>query len=161
MQWLALERLYKEGRCKAIGVSNYTAAHLDELCTSSWMSVRPAVNQFEIHPLLQQRDIVAATRKHGIVVEAYSSLAQGDARLLGSKIIKDIAAAHGKTCGQVILRWAVQQGFVVIPKTSSSQRAAENLDVLDWTLSEAEMSAIDSLECGEAGRQDWNPHTIK
>lgn len=156
--WLALQRLYREGRVRSIGVSNYMPWHLEELCTAPWCEVKPMVNQFEIHPLLPQADMVAASRRWGCAVEAYSSLARAAPELLESEAVKGAAAAHGVTPAQVALRWAVQQGFIVIPKSVQAARLAENAAILTWALSEDEMAAISALSCGK--RMCWDPTKV-
>lgn len=157
--WLALQRLYDEGKARAIGVSNYMPGHLEELCTAPWCTVKPHVNQFELHPLLQQADVVAACRAHGIAVEAYTSLAQGDAKLLAAPAVTAAAAAHGVTPAQVCLRWAVQKGYVVLPRSTKSERIVSNGAIFGWELTGDEMAALDALECGH--RFCWDPTAVK
>ncbi|MGX1933194.1 aldo/keto reductase [Microbacterium resistens] len=140
--WRALERLYADGRVRAIGVSNFEPAHLDRIATET--GIVPAVNQVELHPALQNRAVVAANTARGIVTEAWSPLAQG--AVLRERAIVEIAERHGKTPAQVVLRWHLQQGRVVIPKSVTPARIAENLDVFDGDLSAEELAAIDALE---------------
>ncbi|KQZ09221.1 hypothetical protein ASD23_13140 [Agromyces sp. Root1464] len=140
--WRALERLYADGRVRAIGVSNFEPEHLDRLLASS--TVVPAVNQVELHPALQNRATVAANERHGIVTEAWSPLAQG--AVLGEASVVDVAARHGVTPAQVVLRWHLQQGRVVIPKSVTPSRIAENLDVFGFELAADELAVIDMLE---------------
>ncbi|UGS25247.1 aldo/keto reductase [Microbacterium resistens] len=140
--WRALERLYADGRVRAIGVSNFEPAHLDRIATET--GIVPAVNQVELHPALQNRAVVAANTARGIVTEAWSPLAQG--AVLRERAIVEIAERHGKTPAQVVLRWHLQQGRVVIPKSVTPARIVENLDVLDGDLSAEELAAIDALE---------------
>ncbi|MDM4761739.1 aldo/keto reductase [Galbitalea sp. SE-J8] len=140
--WRALERLYADGRVRAIGVSNFEPEHLDRLVDAG--SVVPAVNQVELHPALQNRDVIAANARHGIATEAWSPLAQG--AVLADPVITAIAARHGKTPAQVVLRWHLQQGRIVIPKSVTPSRIAENLDVFDVTLGDDELAAIDALD---------------
>lgn len=140
--WRALEKLYADGRVRAIGVSNFQPAHLDRLVDSS--TVVPAVNQVELHPALQNRTVIAADDRHGIATEAWSPLAQG--AVLADPAITLIAAAHQKTPAQVVLRWHLQQGRIVIPKSVTPHRIAENLDVFDFTLTDDELLAIDNLD---------------
>lgn len=140
--WRALERLLAEGRVRAIGVSNFEPAHLDRLIAET--DVVPAVNQVELHPALQNRTTTAANARHGIVTEAWSPLAQG--AVLGEASVTSIAAAHGATPAQVVLRWHLQQGRVVIPKSVTPSRIAENFDVFGFELSADELAAIDALE---------------
>jgi 2,5-diketo-D-gluconate reductase A len=161
--WEALQRLHAEGRVRAIGVSNYMPWHLEELCGAPWCTVRPCVNQIELHPLLQQRETVAACRKFNIQVEAYSSLARGAPELMGAPPVTAAATAHGKTAAQVVLRWAVQKGYVVIPKSVKPERIAQNADVFGWALAAAEEAALDGMEAahGSSLRVCWDPTTIK
>ena len=140
--WRAIERLHAEGRVRAIGVSNFEPEHLERLIASS--TVVPAVNQVELHPALQNRATVAANERHGIVTEAWSPLAQG--AVLGEASVTAIAARHDATPAQAVLRWHLQQGRVVIPKSVTPSRIAENLDVFGFELTAAELTAIDALE---------------
>jgi diketogulonate reductase-like aldo/keto reductase len=142
--WKALEKLYAEGVVRAIGVSNFLEPHLDRILSEG--TIVPAVNQFEIHPSFQQASLSKYSLDRGIAVEAYSPL--GQARDVGDPTIQTIAAAHGKTPAQIILRWHVQQGFIVIPKTVTPQRMAENIDIFDFELSDAELQRIGGLEAG-------------
>lgn len=162
--WLALQRLHKEGKARAIGVSNYMPHHLEELCTAPWCEVQPAVNQFELHPLLQQADAVVACRKYGVVVEAYSSLARGAPALLTSEAATRIAAAHAGTVPQVCLAWALAKGFVVIPKSTDPARIAENFGAaaLASKLTPEDIASLDALEAAAGSlRTCWDPTTVK
>lgn len=142
--WRALEKLYAEGAVRAIGVSNFLEPHLDRILAEG--TVVPAVNQFEIHPSFQQTELTKYSLNRRIAVEAYSPL--GQARDVGNSTVHSIAEAHGKTPAQVILRWHIQHGFIVIPKTVTPQRVAENIDIFDFDLSEAELKEITGLETG-------------
>lgn len=160
--WEAMQRLHAEKKARAVGVSNFMAWHIEELVTAPWCSVLPAVNQIELHPLLQQREAVAACEKHGIVVEAYSSLARGAPQLLEAPQLRAAAEAHGVTTSQVALRWALQRGYVIIPKSSKPERIAANMDVLGFTLTAEEMDAITALETADTRlRTCWDPTTVK
>lgn len=156
--WLALQRIVEEGKARAIGVSNYMPLHLDELCSADWCTVRPSVNQFELHPLLQQVEAVAACRKWGVQVEAYSSIARGAPELLDSKVVQAAATAHAVTPAQVCLRWAVQKGYCVIPKSVHEDRIKTNAQIFDWTLTQEEMVALDGLDQGF--RTCWDPTRV-
>jgi 2,5-diketo-D-gluconate reductase A len=123
-------------------VSNFEPAHVDRLISTG--SVVPAVNQVELHPAHQNREVIAANTRHGIATEAWSPLAQG--AVLNDQTITTIALAHGKTSAQVVLRWHLQQGRIVIPKSVTPNRIAENLNVFDFTLTDKELAAIDALE---------------
>lgn len=143
--WKAFIELQSEGLVRAIGVSNFQPAHLHRLVEET--GVTPAVNQIELHPRFGQ---VGLRREHedlGIVTEAWSPLAQG--QVLDDPAITQIAEAHGKTPGQVVIRWHLQIGNVVIPKSATPERIAENFDVFDFELSDEEMAEIDALDAGE------------
>ncbi|UOQ88106.1 aldo/keto reductase [Agromyces endophyticus] len=140
--WRALERLVADGRVRAIGVSNFEPDHLERLLAET--DIVPAVNQIELHPALQNRATAAANTRHGIVTEAWSPLAQG--AVLGDEAVVASAARHGASPAQVVLRWHLQQGRVVIPKSVTPSRIAENLDVFGFELTADELAAIDALE---------------
>jgi 2,5-diketo-D-gluconate reductase A len=142
--WRALEALYAEGRVRAIGVSNFTVGHLERLLGET--DITPAVNQIELHPQLPQAELRAYAAEKGIVTEAWSPLARGE--VLRSTVLGDIARRHGKTPAQVVLRWHLHLGNIVIPRSVSAERIAENIDVLDFELSDAEVRAITALETG-------------
>lgn len=152
--WRALEKLYAEGKVRAIGVSNFTTALLDELATTA--DVVPAVNQVELHPLLPQTDLRDFHEAHGIVTQAWSPLARG--RLLEDVRLAEIAARHDVGPAQVVLRWHLQHGTTVIPKSVTPSRIAANLDVWRFELSEDELATIESLETGE--RVGSHPDTM-
>ncbi len=142
----ALENLYKEGRSKAIGVCNFDIEHLERIMEEC--EVKPAINQVECHPYLQQKELRDFCKKHDIQVEAYSPLMNGT-YIMENKVIQEIAEQHGKTPAQIILRWHVQNDVVVIPKTVTPSRMKENLDVLDFELTEADMERITTLNRNE------------
>ncbi|MFJ8825106.1 aldo/keto reductase [Streptomyces sp. NPDC102467] len=142
--WRALEKLLADGRTRAIGVSNFQPAHLDRLLSGA--SVVPAVNQIELHPGLQQRELREFHARHGIATEAWSPLAQG--AVLGDDAVATIAARHGKSPAQVVLRWHLQIGNVVIPKSVTEARIRENLDVFDFELSTQELDALAAADRG-------------
>ena len=143
--WRAMEEIYTSGRAKSIGVSNYQIAHLEELATSS--KVVPMVNQIELHPRLQQLELREYHAAHGIVTEAWSPLMQAG-QLLKDQVITGIASAHDKSAAQVILRWHVQLGNVVIPKSVTPERIQANADIFDFELSPTEMDSIATLDDG-------------
>ena len=149
--WQALEKLHRTGRIKAIGVSNYMIPHLDELLAAA--GIVPAVNQIEFHPYLQSKPLVAYCRAKGIQVEAWSPLMQGGP-VLRDRTLAEIAAKHGKTVAQVVLRWDVQGGVVTIPKSVQTQRIAENAGSFDFALSDTEMQAIAALDRDQRGGAD-------
>ncbi|MFH8837016.1 aldo/keto reductase [Streptomyces sp. NPDC017868] len=142
--WRALERLAEEGRIRAAGVSNFQPEHLRRLMDGA--ALTPAVNQIELHPALQQSELRAFHGEHGIATEAWSPLAQG--AVLDDPAIVAIAAARGKSPAQVVIRWHLQLGNVVIPKSVTPARIRANFDVFDFVLSDEEMAAIGGLDRG-------------
>lgn len=141
----AMETLYAEGKVRAIGVSNFQPAHLDRLLQSA--EVTPAVNQIELHPWLQQEELREQHSRLGILTEAWSPLGRG--RILEDPVIRELAAGHGKSPAQIILRWHLQLGNVTTPKASTYDRIRENLDILDFSLDSSEMSLIGGMERGQ------------
>lgn len=139
--WKALETLYEQGRVKAIGVSNFQVHHLEDVLADA--RVKPMVNQVELHPRLTQVELRAFCEKHGIRIEAWSPLMQGE--LLNDATLREIAAETGKTVAQVILRWDVQHGIVTIPKSIKEARIIENASIFDFSLTDAQMARIDGL----------------
>jgi diketogulonate reductase-like aldo/keto reductase len=152
--WKALAQLKEDGRVRSIGVSNFQPSHLRRLLDE--VGVVPSVNQVELHPYLQQAPLRAFHAEHGIVTEAWSPLAQG--QVLDAPVLTQIAAEHDKTTAQVVLRWHVEIGNVVIPKSVTPTRMAENLDIFDFALSEAELAAI--AEIDRAERIGFDPDTM-
>ncbi|MGW9447196.1 aldo/keto reductase [Streptomyces sp. NPDC055632] len=142
--WRAIGTLVADGRVRTAGVSNFKPAHLERLLDSS--DLVPAVNQIELHPRLQQRELRELHAVHGIATEAWSPLAQG--AVLADPVVTGIAARHGKSPAQVVLRWHLQLGNVVIPKSVTPARIRENLDVFDFALSAEEMTAMAGLDRG-------------
>ncbi|MEI7838851.1 MAG: aldo/keto reductase [bacterium] len=149
--WKAMETIYKEKRVKSIGVSNFTIKHLEELMSKT--DIVPAVNQVEFHPFLYQKDLLDFCNKHGIALEAYSPLSHG--KRLDDHTLQDIASAHKKTVAQVMIRWSLQHGNIVIPKSRNPGRIKQNFEVFDFELSEIEMTSINSLN--ENYRTCWDP----
>ncbi|WP_169946204.1 aldo/keto reductase [Microbispora sp. H11081] len=143
--WKALEKLYADGRVRAIGVSNFTVDTLERLLAET--GVVPALNQIELHPQLAQRELRAFDAERGIATEAWSPLGQGKG-LLDLPILAEIGAKYGKTAAQVVLRWHVQLGNVVIPKSVTPSRIKENIEVFDFELSPEDMAAVDGLDEG-------------
>ena len=141
----AFIRLRDEGRIKSIGVSNFQPKHLDKLINET--GVVPAVNQIELHPDFAQVAVAGFNKSKGIVTEAWSPLGQGG-DLLKNKIIKDVADAHGKTAAQVIIRWHLQLGHMVIPKSETPSRIKENFDVFNFELSDEQLKKINGLDGG-------------
>lgn len=143
--WGALEEIYASGRARAIGVSNFQPSHLQRVLETG--TVVPAVNQVEVHPYLRQDEVRAFDREHGIVTEAWSPLGRGS--VLGDPVVVAVASRHGVTPAQVVLRWHVQRGDVVFPKSATPSRIAENFDVFGFALDDGDMAAIDALHRGE------------
>ncbi len=149
--WRALERLYEEKRARSIGVSNFLVPHLEELLGAA--KHLPAVDQIELSPFLQRRETTALCRQHGIVVEAYSPLTHG--RRLDHPALREVAGRVGRTVAQVLLRWSVQHGNVVLPKSTRPARIAENAQIFDFALDERAMAELDALE--EELVTGWDP----
>ncbi|KAA0118116.1 aldo/keto reductase [Mycolicibacterium sp. P9-22] len=152
----ALEKLYADGKVRAIGVSNFMRAHLDRLLAET--EIVPAVNQIEVHPYFKQSDVLAANAEHGILDQAWAPIGgitfyrEGPhTSTLDNPVIGEIATAHDKTPAQVMLRWHIQQGRQVIPKSVTPSRIAENFDVFDFELSADQLAAIDALDTGIRG----------
>lgn len=139
--WRALETLYKEGRVKAIGVSNFQIHHLEELMKDA--EFKPMINQVEYHPRLSQKDLQEFCKRNGIQLEAWSPLMQG--QLLDNDILYEIARKHNKSVAQIILRWDLQNGVVTIPKSTKEHRIIENANVFDFELTNEEMEVIHGL----------------
>ncbi len=152
--WQVLEELQAEGLTRAIGVSNFAPEQLERIVALG--GTVPAVNQIELHPLLQNRETSAVNLAHGITTEAWSPLAQGSA--LVEPAVLDAATAHGVTPAQVLIRWHLQSGNVVIPKSVTASRMAANFDVFGFELSDGQMTAIDGLE--RDGRTGPHPLTF-
>ncbi|WP_195572124.1 aldo/keto reductase [Paenibacillus sp. 1001270B_150601_E10] len=139
--WRALETLYKEGRVKAIGVSNFQIHHLEDLMKDA--EIKPMVNQVEYHPRLTQKELQSFCQEHGIQLEAWSPLMQG--QLLDNQVLKDIANKYDKSVAQIILRWDLQNGVVTIPKSTKEHRIVENAMVFDFELTKEDMERIHDL----------------
>ncbi len=151
--WRTLAEFVADGRATSIGVSNFQPAHLDRIVAET--GVVPAVNQIEVHPYFTNEDARAASIRHGVEVEAWSPIAQG--KVLDDDVIGKIAAAHGKTPSQVTLRWHVERGDIVFPKSMHESRMRENFDIFDFTLTSDEVAGISALDRGEEGRTGPNP----
>ncbi|HHY51276.1 MAG TPA: aldo/keto reductase [Alphaproteobacteria bacterium] len=151
--WKTLVELRDQGRIRSIGVSNFNPDHIERIIGET--GVTPTVNQIELHPTFQQRDKRAFHNEHGIRIESWSPLGQG--RELDNAEIKKIADKHGKSVAQTIIRWHLQQGLIVIPKSTHKERIEENFNVFDFTLDEADMAAIDALDDPTGGRIGSDP----
>ncbi|WP_106917176.1 aldo/keto reductase [Chryseobacterium aurantiacum] len=145
--WKALEELYKEGKIKAIGVCNFTVEKLEELKANS--TVSPVINQIELHPVFQQKELQVYDRENNIITQPWSPLGNGNANLLSNEELKTIAEKYNKTVAQVILRWHLQEGFVVIPKSVTPSRIEENFNVFDFELTADEMNVVRALDTGK------------
>jgi 2,5-diketo-D-gluconate reductase A len=151
--WHVLEEFAADGRARSIGVSNFQPAHLDRLAKES-VTV-PAVNQVEVHPYFAKEEVRAYGREYDIATEAWSPIAQG--KVLGDPVIEQIANAVGKSPAQVVLRWHVQRGDIVFPKSVSPDRMKSNFELFDFELDSSDMLAISALDKGEPGRSGPNP----
>jgi len=143
--WAALEEIYASGRARAIGVSNFQPAHLDRVLESG--TVVPAVNQVEVHPYLRQDEVRAYGAARGIVTEAWSPLGRGT--VLTDPVIANVAARHGVSTAQVVLRWHLQRGDVVFPKSATPERIVQNADLWRFELGAEDVAALDALDRGE------------
>jgi len=153
--WKTLVELQQQGRIRSIGVSNFNQDHLERIIKET--GVTPVVNQVELHPAFQQRDKRDFHREHDIKIESYSPLGSG--RSLDDKTIAAIGEKHGKSIAQVILRWHLQEGLIVIPKSTHKERIVENFDVFGFELDADDLDKIRSLDKGEKGRIGANPAT--
>ena len=151
--WQAVSALVTDGAVKSVGVSNFQPDHLDRIIDET--GVIPAVNQIEVHPYFTNEAAREASHRHGIKVESWSPIAQG--KVLGDPVLAEIAAAHGRTTSQVTLRWHIERGDIVFPKSMHEQRMRENFEIFDFSLAADEVSAISALDRGENGRTGPHP----
>jgi 2,5-diketo-D-gluconate reductase A len=154
--WRTLAEFVDDGRATSIGVSNFQPAHLERIIEET--GVVPVVNQIEVHPYFTNEEARAASIRHGVEVESWSPIAQG--AVLDDETIGQIATAHGKTPSQVTLRWHIERGDIVFPKSMHEERMRENFDIFDFSLSVDEVAAITALDRGEEGRTGPNPDTF-
>ncbi|MBM0233858.1 aldo/keto reductase [Micromonospora sp. STR1_7] len=154
--WKVLEEFQRDGRARSIGVSNFQVSHLRRLADEA--SVVPSVNQIEAHPYFGNEEVRAYGREHNILTEAWSPIAQG--KVLDDPTVVDIAEQLGRTPAQVVLRWHVQRGDIIFPKSTTPKRIEENTRIFDFELDDAAMERITELDKGEAGRQGPNPDTF-
>ena len=147
--WRAMEKAYRAGKIRAIGVSNFYSHTLTNFCET--VEIRPAVNQVELHPYYTQEAALETMKYYGVQPEAWAPLGGGRYKPFENEMLADIASAHGKTIGQVVLRWNVQRGVVVIPKSTHKERIEENYDIWDFSLTDEEMKQISSLDMGYQG----------
>lgn len=151
--WKALEAFKADGRARSIGVSNFQVSHLERLAAEA--DVVPAVNQIEVHPYFLNAEVRAYGDEHGIVTEAWSPIAQGG--VLDDVVIGEIAEQVGRTPAQVVLRWHIQHGHVVFPKSATPERIRENFEIFDFELADDDVARIDALDRGENGRIGPHP----
>ncbi|MCW3815548.1 aldo/keto reductase [Micromonospora sp. DR5-3] len=154
--WKTLEEFRRDGRVRSIGVSNFQVSHLERLAAEA--EVMPAVNQIEAHPYFGNEEVRAYGQAHNIITEAWSPIARG--KVLDDPTIIDIAEEMGRSPAQVVLRWHIQRGDVVFPKSTTPKRIEENFRIFDFELDGATMDRITCLDQGEAGRQGPNPDTF-
>ncbi len=154
--WKTLEEFKKDGRARSIGVSNFQIHHLEELARDT--ETVPAVNQIEVHPYFANDELRAYGIDHTIVTEAWSPIAQG--AVLGDPVVTQIAQKVGKSPAQVVLRWHIERGDVVFPKSVTPERIKENIEIFDFELSDDAIDALTELDKGEAGRTGPNPDTF-
>ncbi|QZY28898.1 aldo/keto reductase [Nocardioides coralli] len=151
--WRTLAELVEDGRATSIGVSNFEPAHLERIIDET--GVVPVVNQVEVHPYFRNEEVRAADARHHIATQAWSPIAQG--AVLDDPVVTKVADQLGRTPSQVTLRWHLQRGDIVFPKSSKPERMRENFDILDWELDADQMAAIDGLDRGEDGRRGPHP----
>jgi 2,5-diketo-D-gluconate reductase A len=151
--WRTLEEFRADGRSRSIGVSNFQTKHLERLAAET--DTVPAANQIELHPYFQNREVRAYDEEHGIATEAWSPIAQGE--VLDDPVVTEIAEKVGRTPAQVVLRWQIQHGNIVFPKSVTPERIRENFEIFDFELEAGDVERIDGLERGEAGRMGPNP----
>jgi 2,5-diketo-D-gluconate reductase A len=151
--WKSLEEFQRDGRARSIGVSNFQVEHLERLTAET--DIAPAVNQIELHPYFRNEDVSAYGQAHGIATEAWSPIAQG--KVLDDPAITAIAAKHGKSPAQIVLRWHIQRGNIVFPKSTTPDRIKENIELFDFRLEPHDIEKMDALDKGEAGRFGPNP----
>jgi diketogulonate reductase-like aldo/keto reductase len=151
--WKAMEELLKQGKCKAIGVSNFMINHLEDLKKNS--SVLPAVNQIEFNPFVYEKDVIEHCHNLGVAIEAYTPIARG--RKFENNAIKELSNKYGKTEAQLMLRWELQHNAIVIPKSANPERIKENADIFNFSISDEDIKALDSLD--ENLRYSPNPHS--
>ena len=154
--WQTLEEFRRDGRARSIGVSNFQVGHLERLANET--DTVPAVNQIEVHPYFVNEEVREYCREHGIAVEAWSPIAQG--KVLDDPVVTQIAEAAGRSPAQVVLRWHIQRGDIVFPKSVTPKRIEENFALFDFELSDHDVDALTALDKGEDGRTGPNPDTF-
>jgi diketogulonate reductase-like aldo/keto reductase len=154
--WKAMEEAVQEGKVRSIGVSNFMPVHLKSILDNC--TIKPAVNQFELHPLYMPIETIEMCNQEGILIEAYSTFARMDPKLIENSVLVKIADKYSKKPTQVLVRWAIQHGWVILPKSTHIERIKENIDVDDFELSEIDISELDGLNC--MYKVAWDPQTI-
>lgn len=161
--WQALEQCYRLGLIKHIGISNYTLEHLKELL--EYATIKPYLHQFELHPLYFPEDVVTFCQENGIKVQAYSSLGEGELLkkdfLLAYPAIEATASEYGKSPAQVLLKWALQHDFYIIPKSIHHERIKQNISLEDFSLTKQQMAAIDEIHRRETKKFCWDPTVVQ
>jgi len=158
--WRAMEKLYRQGRIRAIGVSNFHPDRLIDLILHN--EIKPAVNQIETHPFLQQTQTQKFLQEHNVQIESWGPFAEGRNNLFQNDVLRSIGQKHAKSVAQVVLRWLTQRGVIVIPKSARKERFAENFNVFDFQLSTEDMAAIATLETGKSAFFDHrDPAMVK
>jgi len=157
--WEKMIGIRERGLARSIGVSNHLVPHLERIVEAT--GVVPAVNQIELHPAYPQREITDWAAAHGVLIESWGPLGQGKYDLFGADAVASAAAATGRTPAQVVLRWHLQKGFIVFPKSVHPERMAENIDVFDFELTDAQIAAIDAMDPGDgSGRVSAHPDEV-
>jgi diketogulonate reductase-like aldo/keto reductase len=155
--WKALEEGVESGKIRSIGLSNFLPRHLKSIL--EFCKIKPAVNQFELHPLFVDYETIDLCNKEGIQIQAYSTFARMDQKLIENPVLIGISEKYKKSATQVLVRWAVQHGWVVLPKSSNRKRIFENFDVNDFNLSEDELKSLDTLNCNY--KVAWDPSRVE
>ena len=146
--WRAMEELYEAGKIRAIGVCNFYPERLADLCLNA--KIIPAVNQVELHPFFTQSDALENMKEFGVQAQAWGPLAEGKHNIFTNEVLTNIAKKHNKSVAQVVLRWNVQRGVVIIPKSTHKERIEENINIWDFQLNDEEMAAISSMDLGSS-----------
>ena len=158
--WRAMEELYKEGRIRAIGVCNFYPHVLADFCET--VEVMPAVNQVELHPFFQQENALKLMKEYEVTPEAWGPFAEGKHGIFANPVLTEIGAKYGKSAAQVVLRWNVQRGVVVIPKSVHRERMEQNIDIWNFTLSDEDMTAISKMDIGHSEIVDhFDPNFVR
>lgn len=158
--WKAIEEAYEVGKLKSVGVSNFNPVKMTEFCEI--VNVKPMVNQIELHPFYAQYDAIKHMRSYGCVPMAWGPLAEGKHSIFTHPVLSEIGAKYGKTAAQVALKWNVQRGVIIIPKSVHVDRMKQNIDIWDFTLTDDDMKAIDALDLGHSDIINHNdPETVK